>query len=227
MTPFNIILGLLAAIVAAGMILRHVRGRQRADDMAAEAVFVEIVPLLADAKRMPGESVGSQKLTGTYRGEVFQFTTVVDTLAVRKLPSLWLLVTLPKPQPRPSTIDLMMRPAGPATFSHFDFLPVGLATPQGFPEHAVIRSDIAGSTVPVDAMTGALSLFHGGPGKELLISPKGLRMVVQLGQADRLRYGVFREARFETAIVDAALASTIMNTLLDLDAALRKDFAHE
>ena len=91
----------------------------------------------------------------------------------------------------------------------------------------MIRSDAAETDIPVAAMAGALALFHGGPGKELLISPKGLRMVVQLGQADRLRYGVFREARFETAVVDAGMASTIMNTLLDLDAALRKDSLHE
>ena len=98
-----------------------------------------------------------------------------------------------------------------------------MPTPADFPEHAVIRCDVAGVPAPFAAMKQALELFHKGQGKELLLSPKGLRMVVQLSQADRARYGVLREARFENASVDPALALQIMNTLLDLEAALTKD----
>ncbi len=221
-TPLNIFLGCLAAIVLAVLFVRRTRQQAQRRLASADTLFADVEPLLGNPTRVQGESFGSWKLTGSYQGQTFQFTTLVDTLAVRKLPSLWLLVTLPKPQRFSSTIDMMMRPAGPTTFSNFDFLPHTLMLPPGFPADAVIRSDQAKASLPLSAMSAALDLFHSGRGKELLLSPKGLRLVLQVAEADRARYGVLREARFESARIEPALAAHVMNTLLQLDNDLAK-----
>ena len=68
-------------------------------------------------------------------------------------------------------------------------------------------------------MAHHLDIFHGGRGKEFLVSPKGLRIVVQLAEGDRARYGVFREANFEGSSIDVDVAKQIMDTLINL----RKD----
>lgn len=203
--------------LALGVVLvRRMRSKQRLAAEAVETLFSEVEPLLEDAERLPGESMGSWKLTGRYGGHVFQFKTVVDTLAVRKLPSLWLLVTLPETTGLPATYDLMMRPAGPTTFSNFDFLPHTLATPEGFPPEAVLRSDVAVGRFPADAVRPLLPILQQRRGKEILLSPKGLRIVVQLAEAERARYGVFREASFAGAVIDASLAAEIMNGLIQM-----------
>jgi hypothetical protein len=56
--------------------------------------------------------------------------------------------------------------------------------------------------------------------KELLITPKGLRMVVQMAEADRARYGVFRQADFGEVTLEAALLRDILDRLIALRAAI-------
>ena len=60
-----------------------------------------------------------------------------------------------------------------------------------------MRSDVSTSGDIISLMGNHLDVFQNGRGKEFLISPKGLRIVVQLAEGDRARYGVFREANFE------------------------------
>lgn len=209
-------LGSALATLLAYAFYRYIQRRANAQGAAAEHLFSELLPVLENAEQLPGESIGSWKVMGRYRGEIFQFLTITDTLSVRKLPSLWLMVTLQKPQSIPATFDMMMRPAAQTTFSKFDFLPHTLALPEDFPLGAVLRGDRQ-LPAPLDAMRHALGLFRNKHGKELLLSPKGLRIVVQIAESDKARYGVYREARFADAQVDAALATEIMNTLLQLD----------
>lgn len=212
----QILIGILVALALGFVLLRRMASKRQQAVQDAEVLFADVGALLQDFERHPGESVGSWKASGRYRDRLFQFTTVVDTLAVRKLPSLWLLVTLPAPTGLGATYDLMMRPAGPTTFSNFDFLPQTLPTPAGFPPEAVLRTDALAGAVPADALRPLLPLFTQRRGKEILLSPKGLRIVVQLAEAERARYGVLREARFSGACIDGPLASEIMNGLLQL-----------
>ena len=213
----QIIFGIALALALGLLLMRRLRHKQRRAAAAVETLFADVQPLLDGAERRAGESMGSWKLTGRYGGKLFQFSTVTDTLATRKLPCLWLLVTLPTPTGLATTFDLMMRPAGPTTFSNFDFLPHTLATPAGFPPEAVLRSDAAASVFPEDAVRPLLPVLQQRRGKEILLSPKGLRVVVQLAEADRARYGVLREARFAGAVIEATLAADIMAKLIQLE----------
>ena len=111
---------------------------------------------------------------------------------------------------------MMLRASGQTTFSKFDFLPHTLPLPRDFPPEAVIRSDHQ-SALPEAALRDAIGLFRHNRGKELLISPKGLRIVIQLAESEKARYGVYREARFPDAHIEAPLAIEIMNTLLNLN----------
>jgi hypothetical protein len=210
------IFGIFFTLTLACVFYRYTKRRAAAQATSADLLYSDLLPLLENHERSPGESIGSWKVTGRYRREIFQFHTITDTLSVRKLPSLWLLVTLPKPQALAATFDMMMRASGQTTFSKFDFLPHTLRLPEDFPPEAVLRSDQQ-SPAPENAMRGALRLFRNNRGKELLITPKGLRIVIQLAESEKARYGVYREARFSDARIAAPLAIEIMNTLLQLD----------
>jgi hypothetical protein len=193
------------------------RSRVQAAAMPLQ-LFGRVKDSLESAEILPQESAGTWKLVARHGGRVFQFTALADTLATRKLPVLWLMVTLPEPQNITRTIDLMMRPTGPSTFSNFDFLPHTLATPLGFPEHAVIRSDSDERSWPVEALQAIMNDFENVRGKEVLVSPKGLRVVVQAGEADKLRYGVLREANFgEDFAIPPALAASCISMLLAIE----------
>jgi hypothetical protein len=219
METVQIIIGLVVAAVLAALLLRQYRREdvKRADQ--GRVFFEPILPLFDDADVQRGTTIGVWTLSGHYRNHPFQLKTVADTLATRKLPSLWLMVTLPEPMPVTATTNMMMRAAGVTSFSNFDFLPHTLPLLANFPEQATLRSDANESREIVSIMGRHLEIFQTGRGKEFLISPKGLRIVVQLAEGDRARYGVFREANFEGTSVDTHTATQIMDSLI----ALRKD----
>jgi hypothetical protein len=227
MTSVQTITILFGTLLIGVLLFRRVRGEKLKTLARQQQLFREVVPLFDNATSNPGDAAGIWKITGTYREAPFQFTTIIDTLATRKLPSLWLQVTLPRAQPIPATLDMMMRPNGPTTFSNFDFLSETLATPVGLPEHCVLRSDDAKAAYPfTDVLRGHVKLFTTPKGKELLVSPKGLRIVLQLAESDRLRYGVFRQADFGDVKIDRDLARQAMDTLLALEEDLKEHLSH-
>ncbi len=217
----QIVLAIIIGFVLLGLLWRQWRAAERNLQTQPMHLFSQVQNLFHTCNIEQGEAAGTWKLTGTYKYQTFQLKAVVDTLATRKLPSLWLLVTLPELQNVNATLDLMMRPTGPTTFSNFDFLPHTLKTPTGFPAHAVIRTDDEQLCASAEILRPHLGLFETRHGKELLVSPKGLRIVVQVAEVDRLRYGVFREANFGDTVIDPELVAQCLAILLTLNAALK------
>lgn len=212
------LLGLALAIGLALLLLRKVRSKAARDAEAVQRIFAPALELLADARMEPDSTAGVHRLSGSWQGLPVQVQTVTDTLAVRKLPSLWLMVTIPDPLPLRATFDLMLRPAGATTFSNFDLLPHGVTLPHGFPEQAVLRTDDPRGLLDPRLVLPHVGLIERPRAKELLISPRGLRLVTQLAEADRARYGVFRQADFG----DVRLAPEALEDMLAGLAALRQ-----
>ena len=193
----------------------------RAKETAApDVLFSNILPLFKNAEISKGQTIGSWNLEGEYKDEKFQLQTLPDALSTRKLPSLWLLATLLRPQKIAGTIDMMMRPAGPSTFSNFDFLRYTIETPSGFPEQAVLRTDEPETKSLIHLIKPHVVFFAHPNAKELLVSPKGLRIVSMLAEADRARYGVFRQADFGDVCLASEDVQNIMDTLIALQADL-------
>ncbi len=131
-----------AVLLALAFHLRHLVRRSRA--RAAEAATAErasILAVVADARDVPSGTAGVTTFAGSWNGQHVQIRTIVDTLATRKLPALWLSVTIAEKVRVPAIFDLMMRPGSATTFSNFDHLPHTLPTPTDYPEGAVIRTN--------------------------------------------------------------------------------------
>jgi hypothetical protein len=216
MDRFQIILGFVVAAALAFMLARQYRRESAKRGDQGRVLFEPVLSLFEEPLVQRAATAGVWTLTGRYRDHQFQLKTVADTLATRKLPSLWLMITLPEPLPIAATTNMMMRAAGVTSFSNFDFLPHTLELLAGFPEQATLRSDVSSSEEILQLMTHHLDIFHSRRGKEFLISPKGLRIVVQLAESDRARYGVFREANFGDASIDVDVATQVMDTLINL-----------
>lgn len=195
--------------------------RESVRSAAGRAEFLAGVgAALSDVRETPLPS-GYMKVTGTYRGQTAVIEPIVDTLSVRKLPVLWLMVTVPGPVPVRATFDLMMRASGLEVFSGFRDLNHAIDPPRGFPEWAGIRTDDPLGLPPAELFAPYLARFHEGSGKELLVTPKGLRMVLMADEADRGGYLIFRDARFGTT----QLAPDVVRGVLDDMIALRADIA--
>lgn len=214
-----------ALLVALGLHLwflwrrsRKTSARYLSDLSAAIASAIE------DARLEPAATVGVETFTGRHDGRRVQVRTIVDTLAVRKLPAMWLSVTVTEPVAVDATYDMMMRPNAPTTFSNFDRLPHRLPKPAGFPAEAILRSDRAGGAGRRLAALGArLDLFAHPAAKELLITPNGVRIVWLVAEADRARYGVFRQAVFDGATIDPDLVRHLCDAAADIRDALNRE----
>lgn len=207
------IAGSVAAIALAAWLIR--RYRQEKDRGAHEPArfFARTAGILESERLEETGTIGSLRLAGRYFDVPVQVQAVVDTLAIRRLPSLWLLVTIQEALPLPGRLDFMMRPAGPTTFSNFDLLPHTLDRPAGFPEHGVLRADVERAPFPASILAPHMMLFENMHAKELLVTPTGFRLVWLLAEADRARYGVFRQADFGAVDLDPVLLRELLERL--------------
>jgi hypothetical protein len=128
------------------------------------------------------------------------------------------MLTLPEPLTIQVTLDLMARPSGNEAFSRFSTLPSVLPPVPGLPKDVAIHCD-DGLLPPADLLQAHADLFSDPRVKELVLSPKGLRIVILAEEADRGRYLIFREAEMGMT----PLSADRIAPLLDRLRVLRKD----
>jgi len=212
-------LGLAAALL--GLIWHLRRAAQQRAGLRA-SYLDDCKPLFDTGIKAIAHS-GFPRISGRYGGRSFDLQAVPDTLTFRKLPALWLLVTLPGALPVRATFDLMLRPTGGEPFSNFHHLPDQITPPPGFPFDCAIRSDNPSEIPPEALLRRYLGVFSELRMKELVISPKGLRLVWLAEEADRTRYLMFRDAEMGRV----PLSPTILRPLLDALLALQDDIASD
>lgn len=210
-------LGLTLAALGLWLAVRLVR-ESAARAQGRASYFSAVKPLFNDGETRL-QPTGFPRMTGRRAGLSFDLQAVPDTLTFRKLPALWVLITLPEPLPIRATLDLMARPSGNEPFTKFATLPQSLPTPPDLPKDVAIRSDDAPRIPPPDLIAAHADLFTDPRVKELVLSPKGLRIVILAEEADRGRYLIFREAEMGRT----PLPPSRLEPLLDRLAAIRKD----
>jgi hypothetical protein len=217
MPPAYPLIAALAAALLMWLTWSLVRtGRART---AARAGYFDALKPLFDGGETRLQPTGLPRMTGRRGGLAYDLQVLPDSLSYRKLPALWVMVSLPQPIPVPATLDLMARPSGAEPFSRFADLPHSLPRPAFLADGVALRSDDAARIPPQELIARHADLFDDPRAKELLISPRGLRIVFLAEEADRGRYLIFRDAELAmTPLSPARIAP-----LLDRLAALRDD----
>ncbi|SDA60334.1 hypothetical protein [Mesorhizobium qingshengii] len=217
---------LLAGAIALALAL-HLAWLVRASrNKASVALAVEqanIRTAIADAADVSDGTAGVITWEGSWNGRRVQVRTIVDTLATRKLPARWLSVSITEKVAVPATFDMMMRPGSPTTFSNFDHLDHTLPKSSALPAEAVVRTDRKGVRFPQEIIADHLGIFSEGRAKELLITPNGVRIVWLLAEAERARYGVFRQAQFGDATLDPVLIERLLESASTLRDAINRN----
>jgi hypothetical protein len=216
---------LLAGVIVLALVLHLAWLARRSRNRALAALAAEeasIRTIVADAADVLDGTAGVVNWEGSWNGQRVQLRTIVDTLATRKLPARWLSVSITEKVAVPATFDMMMRPGSPTTFSNFDHLQHTLPKAPGFPAEAVLRTDRRGTRFPQGIIAEYLEPFSEGRAKELLITPNGVRIVWLLAEAERARYGVFRQAAFGEAQIDPALIERLLTSLSALRDAINQ-----
>lgn len=167
-------------------------------------------------RRFALSPTGFARASGRRAGLGLDLQAVPDTLTFRKLPALWLLVTLPEPMPLRQRINLMIRPTGIEPFSAFEALPYQTTLPPGFPPDAALRSESALASDEAALLQRHLALFDDPRVKELVLSPKGLRITWLAEEAQRGPYLLFRENDMGRKALDPKALDPLLRALQGL-----------
>jgi hypothetical protein len=208
--------GILGIFVLAG-IYRRDRAKLRA---LRGAVFAPAYPLF-ESYRVTQDSVDFPELRGRYRRHDFHIDALVDMVTFRKLPSLWLRVSLLAPVPYRGTLDIMVRSQNVEFYSPANDLDHAIQPPAGWPAGTIVNTDNPDAMPPAALIDPHMSFFAAPKAKEILITPKGVRLVYQTDQGTRAEYLVLRSANFAAPQVTAE----VMADLLDRAIALYQDLA--
>ena len=152
-------------------------------------------------------------LRGRYKHFDVELEAFIDDMTVRKLPSLWLKVSLFAPVRYSGAFDLLVRPRGTEYYSPASDLPLEVKLPSGWPGDATIHSDDPARMPPVETVAQHLHLFDDAKMKELLIAPRGVRLIYQADQAERSQYSVLRQIEFGAMRLSPQLANSLLEAV--------------
>lgn len=207
-----IALAVLAVAVLVALQVRHVR-HVRAQ---RGAVLRDVLPLFAGAE-VAQDGIGFPTLTGTYAGERVKVELVVDTLALRELPRLWLVVTVFTEVAIGGPVDILLRPRTADMISPGGRFRYEHAPPAGWPADVRIAT-AQPQPPPFGALADSVPLLEDERTKALTVTPRGVRVVQLLAKGQIGQYRVVRRAKFEVEVERAQLTGMV-------DAAVR--IAHD
>lgn len=218
----------LAVVFVAILWAMHRRNRIKVRAQRS-AMYADVLGLF-EAPVITQDDVNFPVLEAVYHSRQIRIEPIVDHVAVRKIPSLWLLVTVKGAVPYPGAMDFLVRPQNTEFYSPSSRLHENIAVPPGWPEHAILRSDNAAGMPPVDRLTPHIKMFEDPKMKEFLVTQRGVRLVYQLDQATRPNYMVLREMVFGNFTLNQGLTTRLLDTAIEViedlnmpEAATRKE----
>ncbi len=211
------ILLVVLLVVILAILYRRNRNRIREE---RGAMFNESLSLF-DSCRVTQDGTYFPVLEGRYRDHDFKIELILDSIVMRQIPSLWMLVSLRAPVPYRGVVDFLVRPKNTEFYSPTSKLKFDLIIPDNWPQHAVLRTDDPDRLPPKELIDPHMNIFQDLKAKELLVTPNGVRIVYLAKNAVRAHYMVLRQAHFE----NLSLSPSLVRALMDRTIALYEDLS--
>lgn len=130
---------------------------------------------------------------------------ISDTMTIRRLPQLWLQVTVLQRLPGVTALAILVRPSGYEFYSLTSGLDHVIETPATFPRELIIRAKDRKMAGFLPKMAPTLArILSDERVKEVAITSNGLRIIRQASEGRRGDYLLLRQAVFDDASVSAA-----------------------
>ncbi|WP_413991394.1 hypothetical protein ACMDCR_04610 [Labrys okinawensis] len=192
------------AFVAIGLApLVWLQRRERAATWRKRRDILAACLSLLDAGEITLGRDGFPCLTGRIAGRQIRAELLPDSLTLRRLPQLWLSLTILTPLPAASSLGVLVRPSGGEFYARTPELPLRLDVPAGFPSEAMLRGGPGASALLPRISKVFAALLEDPRVKEIMLTPRGLRVIHQVAEGQRgahllLRQCDFGDARVET-----------------------------
>jgi hypothetical protein len=211
-TPeFLIISAAAAAAVAAVAVRDHRRqsaSRRHLLDAAAPVLDQPQIIIARD---------GFPSLKGDYRGTPVHIELICDSMVVRRLPQLWMSVTLLTPKLPVDGLGVLVRHAGNEFYALTPRFSEALQVPASFPRECIVRGQSASAEAALGQVALAMVRLLADPRtKEVVITRNGLRLITQAAEGARGAHLLLRQAVFEAVDIDPDLLRQSLDRLIDL-----------
>lgn len=150
------------------------------------------------------------RLTGEWHGHATDVQLIPDNMTIRRLPQLWLSISWQAPVPVDRVFAGLVRYSGYEFYAVTSRLNHRLVPPSGLPSEILICGKDEASQALLDDMREPLAVIFSDPRvKEVVVAPKGLRIVQQACEGRRGGHLLLRQLIFDDAHVsrDALLQS--------------------
>ena len=183
-------------------------------------LFDDCMDVLLEAKLSP-HGLDFPKLRGRYGRFDVLLELVADTLAVRKVPPLWLLVTIKGNSLTKGSLDLIVRPQNNEFYSPAWQWSGHLQAPDNWPAHSMIKYQDEPASIEVLNKFMPL-LFADERMKELLVLPSTVRITYMAKQAERGEYMLMRNSIFDTVPIKKELVRRLITDTIKIREALEQ-----
>lgn len=207
----------IALLLGSVLVWMHLRDRRRYEAWCTNVLGCENSSLVECEKTLAGD--GFPVLRGRFAGKAAEVSLFRDDATFRKVPSLWITVSLRADLGEFPHLDILARSQSTEFYSPGGQLPYRLDSLPGWPTELTIKC--SAPRAALESLSEHACEFFADPrAKELLVTPKGVRLVYQLSQARRAEYLVLRAGHFDTDGAPTALlqlllsrASALANTI--------------
>lgn len=212
---------LLLAVLAAGLAgLLWLAHRERsALWRQRRAMLADCQPLFERSEQTDGVA-GFPRLAGEVAGRPVVVELLPDTMTLRRLPQLWLSLTVMTQLPDGAAFGVLARPNGSEFYARTPDLPVRLEPPAGLPEDVSVRGRRRGAAFLARAGQAVAGLMADARVKEVLVTPAGLRVIFQAAEGQRGPHLLLRQCDFGEGRVDPALFMHLYDELEEIARAL-------
>lgn len=204
---FFVLPGFAAALTALSL-----RDHKRSRD--ARMVLLDAAVPALDGAIVSHGGDGFPRLAGRFEGFDVRAELIPDTMVVRRLPQLWLSVTLLARMPNVQPFGVLVRYAGNEFYALTPDFEHPLEPPAGLPREVLIRARQPEAHATLDQLRLPIAKLLADPKiKEVAITEKGLRIVRQAAEGRRGEHLLLRQAVFDTPGVSAAELKDILDNL--------------
>lgn len=201
---------LVLGVVVLALVHRRHAARVRAD---RGELFENCSGLLKDPV-LVRRGLDFPLLEGRRRGHDVRFEPVLDTLSMRTLPVLWLVVTVGGPHPVTGRLSVLARACGTEFYARHDQLPEPVHMGADWPGELSVRADgrdlVTESPQLLDRVRAAMA---DGTVKQVVVGPASARVVYKCATADSGAYRVTRRVDLTDARVDVRALKDVLTAL--------------
>lgn len=174
------------------------------------------------------DRTGYGTLAGRFEDFPVEVRLISESLAFRRLPQLWLSVSVHRSTGLSETLDVLRRVAGAEFYAPGPELPARYPVPRGWPGETLVRGSRGASDLLGRVDAPIAEILAEPRVKEVLLTPRGVRIVSQLCQGERGAYLLLRENRFTVPHVGPEVLQPLLAQATDLARYLiSKGPAHE